>query len=201
MVHFLGPVPFDASGDEHLPDWAPALPARPTVYASLGTIFNHRPGLFAAILAGLRDEPLTFILTVGRNQEPAAFGPSQATSASSATSRRRCCCRTATSSSATAASTPSRRRWARGCRWSACRSARTSRSTPPSARPGGGAGGPTEERNPEAMRDAVRAVLGDPAYRATAERVRGEMAALPGPEYAVALLERLARDKPPLVAR
>ena len=75
VVHFLRPVPFDQSGDERLPDWAAALPARPTVYASLGTIFNHSPGLFAAILAGLRDEPLTLILTVGRNQDPADFGP------------------------------------------------------------------------------------------------------------------------------
>jgi UDP:flavonoid glycosyltransferase YjiC (YdhE family) len=41
------------------------------------------------------------------------------------------------------------------------------------------------------VRDAVAAVLGDPAYRAAAERVRDEIAALPGPDHALALLERL----------
>jgi UDP:flavonoid glycosyltransferase YjiC (YdhE family) len=43
-------------------------------------------------------------------------------------------------------------------------------------------------------------VLDDPAYRQNAERVRDEMAALPGLEYAVALLERLARDKQPILS-
>jgi len=46
----------------------------------------------------------------------------------------------------------------------------------------------------------VLAVLGDPAYRVAAERMRAEIAALPGPEYAVALLERLAAERQPIVA-
>lgn len=33
------------------------------------------PGVHAAILAGLRDEPVTLILTVGRDQDPAEVGP------------------------------------------------------------------------------------------------------------------------------
>ena len=39
---------------------------------------------------------------------------------------------------------------------------------------------------------AVRTVLEEPAYRAAAERVRDEARALPGPDHAVALLERLS---------
>jgi len=77
-VHFLRPAIFDRSGDERLPDWMPALPERPTVYATLGTVVNRAPGLFAAILAGLRDEPLNLILTIGRNHDPADFGPQSA---------------------------------------------------------------------------------------------------------------------------
>jgi UDP:flavonoid glycosyltransferase YjiC (YdhE family) len=57
-----------------------------------------------------------------------------------------------------------------------------------------------EERTPEAIRAAVRKVLAHPTYRQNAERVRDELAALPGPEYAVALLARLARDKQPILA-
>jgi len=56
------------------------------------------------------------------------------------------------------------------------------------------------ERTPEAIRAAVRAVLADPTYRQNAERLRDEMAALPGPEHAVALLERLAREKQPILS-
>jgi UDP:flavonoid glycosyltransferase YjiC (YdhE family) len=46
----------------------------------------------------------------------------------------------------------------------------------------------------------VLTVLADPSYRANAERVRDEIAALPGPEFAVALLERLAAEKQPIYA-
>ncbi len=51
---------------------------------------------------------------------------------------------------------------------------------------------------PEGGRDAVLGVRVDPKYRQNAERLRDEMTALPGPEYAVALLERLVVEKRPL---
>ena len=57
-----------------------------------------------------------------------------------------------------------------------------------------------DERTPEAIRAATQTVLRDPAYRANAERVRDEIAAMPGPELAVELLERLARDRAPIIA-
>ena len=44
---------------------------------------------------------------------------------------------------------------------------------------------------PEDIRGAVRRVLDDPAYRRAAGRVRDEVAALPGPEHAVSLIEGL----------
>jgi len=53
---------------------------------------------------------------------------------------------------------------------------------------------------PETARQAVQAVLGDPACRAAAARMRDAIAALPGPEHAVALLERLAAERQPIVA-
>ena len=67
----------DHRADSGLPDWFERLPAQPTVYATLGTAYNRTPGLFAAILAGLRDEPINLIVTVNHNQDPAAFGPQQ----------------------------------------------------------------------------------------------------------------------------
>ena len=42
-------------------------------------------------------------------------------------------------------------------------------------------------------------MLADLTYRASAARIRDATAALPGPEHAVALLERLAAEKQPLL--
>jgi len=52
---------------------------------------------------------------------------------------------------------------------------------------------------PQGARAAVSRVLGDPACRRAAERVRDEIGALRGPEYAVNLLERLAAGRRPSV--
>ena len=40
-----------------------------------GTIFHRMPGVFDAIIEGLRDEELNLIVAVGRDQDPAMFGP------------------------------------------------------------------------------------------------------------------------------
>jgi UDP:flavonoid glycosyltransferase YjiC (YdhE family) len=48
---------------------------------------------------------------------------------------------------------------------------------------------------PATVRAAVTSVLEDLTYRIAAERLRDEIAALPGPAHAVMLLERLAAEK------
>jgi hypothetical protein len=58
------------------PAWLADLPDRPTIYVSLGTVFNAAyPEVFDCILAGLRDEPVNLIITLGANGDPARFGP------------------------------------------------------------------------------------------------------------------------------
>jgi MGT family glycosyltransferase len=54
------------------------------------------------------------------------------------------------------------------------------------------------EATPRMVREAVATVLEDPTYRRAAERMRDEIAALPGTEYALTLLERLATERRPL---
>jgi MGT family glycosyltransferase len=54
------------------------------------------------------------------------------------------------------------------------------------------------EVTPDDMRDAVSTVLADPTYRLNAARIRDEIVALPGPEHAVPLLERVAIEMRPL---
>ncbi len=57
-----------------------------------------------------------------------------------------------------------------------------------------------EQRTPETIRAAVEAVLHDQSYRTNSRVFQDEMAALPGPEYGVALLERLVRERQPIMA-
>jgi len=53
---------------------------------------------------------------------------------------------------------------------------------------------------PGDVREAVSIMLLDRSYRLAAERMRDEIAALPGPAHAVALLERLAAERRPLLS-
>jgi MGT family glycosyltransferase len=48
--------------------------ARPAVYFTLGTYDTYRE-LFDKVLAGLRDLPVDILVTVGRRLDPASFGP------------------------------------------------------------------------------------------------------------------------------
>ena len=50
------------------------MPSVPTVYVTLGTVFNDARTLFGVILEGLRDEPVNVIVTVGKASDPAALG-------------------------------------------------------------------------------------------------------------------------------
>ncbi len=62
-------------GDEP-PPWTRARPGAPTVYFTLGTIYNMECGdLFARVLAGLADLPVNALVTVGQHIDPAEFGP------------------------------------------------------------------------------------------------------------------------------
>jgi UDP:flavonoid glycosyltransferase YjiC (YdhE family) len=72
-VHFFRPDVFDQSGDERLPSWLSELPARPTVYVTLGTLFNTHSDLLETILEGLAGEDLNAVVTIGRDRDPSQF--------------------------------------------------------------------------------------------------------------------------------
>lgn len=200
-AHALRSVVFDRSGGETLPPWVRRQSDAPVVYFTLGVTFNAlAKELFAPAIAGLRDEPIELVVTVGRDQDPAQFGPQPP-------------------NVHIERYIPQSLLFPR-CDLIVCHGgwgtvlAALSEGLPLVLLPIGadqpqnaarcaslGVGvtiGP-EERTPTAIRAAVREVLATPSYRANAERLRDEMAALPGPEYAVALLERLAAGKQPLL--
>lgn len=58
------------------PSWLADLPDAPTVYFTLGTVFNLESGdLFSRVLGGLRELPVNLVVTVGRHIDPVEFGP------------------------------------------------------------------------------------------------------------------------------
>jgi UDP:flavonoid glycosyltransferase YjiC (YdhE family) len=81
-THFIRPHIFDTAGDELLPDWVAALPMHPTIYLTLGTELagesEFYPSVLQTIIAGLRDAPINLIVTIGRENDPADFGPQPA---------------------------------------------------------------------------------------------------------------------------
>lgn len=66
--------PFDQSGASRTPDWIAEPLELPLIYATLGTTFNRSPKTVDAIIEALANEPVTGIVTVGFNQDPAQFG-------------------------------------------------------------------------------------------------------------------------------
>lgn len=72
---FLQFQPHDQSGDERVPDWVAHLPKRPTIYASLGTVFNRFPRIFRMIIEAVEPMDANLILTVGRDTDPQTLAP------------------------------------------------------------------------------------------------------------------------------
>lgn len=158
-------------------------------------------GTFAAILAALRDELVNLILTVGRNQDPADFGPQPthvhiARYVPQTLILPRCDLVITHGGFNTTMAALDRGLPVVAIPLGADQFQNASRCA---ALGVGRVVGP-EERTPEAIGAAVRAVLADPTYHANAVALREQLSALPGPEEGVRLLERLAREREPLVA-
>ena len=191
----------ERANPEPLPSWVERLPARPTIFATLGTAYNRTPGVFPAILDGLRDEAVNLIVALGPNLDPAAYGPRPAhihLARYLLLSRilPRCDLVIAHGGYGTVMTTlasglplvllPIAADMFDNAR--RCAALGVGRVVGP------------HERTPEGIRGAVDQVLGTPVYREKAQRMRTEIHALPGLERAVALLERLAADKLPILA-
>jgi UDP:flavonoid glycosyltransferase YjiC (YdhE family) len=195
-THFIRPAPFDRSGGEALPAWVDELPARPTVYATLGTAFNGRTDLFAAFLAGLRDEPVNLIVTVGRDQDPAQFGPQPPhvrieRYVPQTLLFPRCDLVLTHGGSGTVMAALVHGLPLVIVPISADQPENAARC----AALGVGRVVEARDATPQAVRHAVRAVLADPAYYRNAGRLRGEIFRLPEAEQAVPLLEHLAGER------
>ena len=54
--------------------WLDGLRGLPIVYITLGTVYNRNLDVFRALLDGLRDEAVSIVVTVGRQNDPAVLG-------------------------------------------------------------------------------------------------------------------------------
>ncbi len=194
----LRPVPFDTTGADRLPGWAGELGAAPTVYVTLGTVFNTTAGLFETILAALADEPVTVVVTVGLDRDPAQLGPQPGNVhveryLPQSLLLPHCDVVVAHGGSGTSL-------------------AALSHGLPSLLLPQGadqlgtarrvaGCGAATLLRDgevtPDAVRAAVRDLLSQPGYREQARRLQREIRDMPGPERAVELLEEVAGVRSP----
>ncbi|HUS15652.1 MAG TPA: nucleotide disphospho-sugar-binding domain-containing protein, partial [Chloroflexia bacterium] len=201
-THHVRPIFFDATSDERLPAWVAGLAAQPTVYVTLGTVANNHTHVFRRLIEALRDEPLNLIVTVGRNQDPAQFGEQPpnvhiARYIPQTLLFPHCDLAIAHGGFSTVltaldfglplvvipllADQPVNAR--------RCVALGVGRALAP------------DDLTPQRIRDAVHEVLGVARYRENARLVQAEMRSLPGLDHAVALLERLAAERTPLLTQ
>jgi UDP:flavonoid glycosyltransferase YjiC (YdhE family) len=164
----------------------------PRVYVTLGTVYNVESGdLFSRILSGLEDLPTEILVAVGPDLDPAELGPQSArvrveryVPQADVLPDSDLVVSHGGSGSVLGALTHGLPMVLlpmgadQPLNSTRCRALGVARVLDPLA------------ARPQELREAVLAVLTDPAYRVSAKRIRDEIEAMPGPEHAVALLER-----------
>jgi UDP:flavonoid glycosyltransferase YjiC (YdhE family) len=198
VAHPMSNLATDAPGDG-LPAWVDDLDrSRPTIYISLGTIFNQDPGVFATVLAGLADEQLNLIVTLGPGSDPAVLGPQpdhvhiEAFIPQDLILPR---CDVVINQGGTAILSilghgrpvlvlPQGANQFHNAE--ACVASGAGRALLPG------------QLDASSVRSDVLRLLDEPGYAEAAGRVAAEMAAMPGSSHGVALLEQLVRDRTPV---
>jgi MGT family glycosyltransferase len=198
-LHHVHTVGFNQSGGECLPGWLTELPRVSTVHASLGNIFHRTPGVFTAIIDGLKDQDINLVLAVGRDQDPLSFGPQPANvrieryiphalllpycdaiiTHCGFSSTMACIERGLPMVAIPLAGD----QFANAAR---CVALGAARLVVP------------DDRTPDVIRAATMEIIGNPRYRESAVRLRREFESLPPVESCVSLLEKLVATKGPV---
>jgi MGT family glycosyltransferase len=182
------------------PKWLTHLPNVATIYFTLGTIFNLESGdLFIRVLGGLRELPFNIIVTVGNHIDPIEFGSQPAHIRIERYIAQELLlphCDLVISHGGSGSVLGA---LAHGLPMvlipmGADQPLNASRC----ADLGVAQVLDAVTATPDSVREAVMTVLTGPGYRQTAEHLRDEMAALPGPEQAIPLFEQLVETKRPI---
>ena len=189
----IRPEAADPADADAAPAWLSHLSDKPTVYFTLGTVFNLESGdLFTRVLSGLRELPINVIVTVGRQIDPESFGPQpdnvhieRYIPQSALLPHCDLVVNHGGSGSVIGA-------LAHGLPLVVIpMGADQSLNAGRCEQLGVGIALDAVQATPESVADAVAAVLLAPSYRTAAERIRDEIAGLLGTDAAVPLLERL----------
>jgi UDP:flavonoid glycosyltransferase YjiC (YdhE family) len=184
------------TGAEPPPPWLEALAERPVIHLTLGTaVTNANQALLATAVAGLRDQPLSLVVTVGPENDPAALGPQPDSVRVERYVRHDLllprCAAVVTHGGAGTMLT------ALGCGLPLLtipQGADQYLNAETCARRGVGRTLLTEQVTPDSVRTEVERLLDEPGYRAAALEVAAEIAAMPAAEELVPLLVSLAGD-------
>lgn len=174
------------------PSWLAGLPDRPIVHVTLGTIFNDI-SILRTVVRGLRDEPINLVVTVGPDGDPDELG----TQPESVLVRRwvphaellpHCAMVVSHAGAGTTLKTlgqglPS---------VFLPQGADQFRSAEACVRAGAGRLVEPAEVTADRMREEVRVILADPAYREAASQLRKQIGASDRPAAIVPALRRLA---------
>ena len=175
--------------------WRPCSSERPTVYLTLGTVFNTESGdLFERSIRGLCELHIELIVTVGRYVDPARFGPQPdhvhiEHYIPQAELLPVCDLVVNHGGSGSVIGALAHGLPMVVLPMGADQSLNASRCE----RLGVGVALDATRATPRSIRGAVAGVLDDSAFRVAAEGIRDEIAALPGPEAVVPRLEALSR--------
>ena len=215
-THFIGEAGDPAEQRPAPPNWLQEMPSQPTIFVSLGTVLSAEyPDIFDKILAGLRDQPVNLVMTMGGKGDPARFGPQppnvRIVDFISQDDLRQLlphvdlCINHAGYSSVMEA-------LLRGIplvllplvsdapmNTQMCLSSGVTPELPPAMWGLSPKGLPVigaEKLTPDVIRDAAMQALRDPTYRDAARRMQIQLAERAGVGEAVSLLERVAETKP-----
>jgi UDP:flavonoid glycosyltransferase YjiC (YdhE family) len=181
--------------------WPGRLDGAPTVYFTLGTEFNLESGdLFPRVLAGLASRHVNAIVTTGRDLDPSTFGPQPphvfvTTYVPQADVLPQCDLVICHAGSGSVIGAMAHGRPMVLLPMGADQPYNAARAEAL----GLGLELDVVRLTPGDLAGAVERVLGDPSYRDRAAAMRAECLALPGPDHAVHLVERLAAEHGPIV--
>jgi UDP:flavonoid glycosyltransferase YjiC (YdhE family) len=189
------------SAGKNDPPWLAPLDL-PIVYFTLGTVFNLESGdLFARVLAGLRELPINAIVTVGSEIDPGELGPVPGNVhveryIPQSVVLPQCSAVVSHGGSGSVLGALAHGRPMVLLPMGADQPLNAARCEAL----GVGRVLDALRATPETVREAVSAVLSDRTYRAAAEGIRDEIAALPDWKHAVTLLERLVAEGRPVLS-
>jgi UDP:flavonoid glycosyltransferase YjiC (YdhE family) len=166
---------------------------RPTVFASLGTVFNKTPGVLEAIIEAADD--VNLIVATGRDVEPSRFGTTPDNVRLEPYVPQPLLLEQCDAFITHGGFNSVKESLIAGVPMVVVPiTADQPYSAQRCAALGVGTTIGPDDRSPSAIAKALSAVLTDPTYRSNALAFRAEMQALPGPEHTVELLESAARN-------